>query len=201
MKPCLGCAMRLPGLHFKRPWGAPVYHVHGLMCLSSPSYALLPMALPFCHCTATHPGRSVSCHIDRLPVPFPPSYPPAPPAAARAVRVALRLPLGSSAVVAARMQHALLTLLGQDGVAALPAGPASVVGSAPITHSASQLLWSPCAGLNDTRILAGLFQEPQGHNALAATADGRLVVLAVGGNGGRKGCQVGVWAGTGARAN
>lgn len=108
----------------------------------------------------------------------------APAPVAVAVRVTQRLHPGVP-VAAVRAQAALLTLLGPDGVAALPCGIAVTAPPAPAAPA-----WSPCGGLDGAALVAAAFLEPQGHGAFAVTSDGRLVVLYMGGNGGKKGCQV-----------
>ncbi len=112
-----------------------------------------------------------------------------------------------SPILGGRASQATLTLLGPEGVAALPASaaaPGSVSaqqapGLSPAGDGAPQASccgpapqWSPCGGLNGSALLAAAFQEPRGHAAYAVTASGRLVLLALAGNGGKKGCQVGL---------
>ena len=131
-----------------------------------------------------------------------------------AVRVVQRVQAGPS-LLAARAQQATLTLLGSLGIAALPASSGALAqattglqqeAAGPLDSSSSgssrgsssssdsglslQPQWSTCGGLNGSALLAGAFLEPQAHAAYAVTDTGRLVALALAGNGGRKGCQV-----------
>lgn len=113
---------------------------------------------------------------------------PASPGVRFAVQVTVRVQAGTP-LAAARAHLAQLTLLGPSGIAALPAGAAASAATAR-TASPGDLQWGACGGLNGSAVVAAVEQEPHGHAAYAVADDGRLLVLLLGGSGGKKGCQV-----------
>lgn len=102
-----------------------------------------------------------------------------------AVKVIRQLHAGTP-VLAARTLSATLTLLGPAGIAALPAGAAG-----PAAPEVPPPQWNPCVGLGDSPLVAAAFQDSQGFLAYGLTQAGDVAVLAINGNGGKRGCQVG----------